>query len=81
MRDKPAEKNKKTKKKEMLWMTLKYNYHSSNVSSCIKNCDNYFRFLWVNVGHCKGSAFQLLSRYNTSNIIYNYTINMILIAS
>ena len=57
-------------------MTLKYNYHSSNVSSCIKSCDNYFWFLWANVG-----AFQLLSRYNSSNVIYSYTINMIFTAS
>ena len=57
-------------------MTLKYNYHSSNVSSCIKNCDNYFWFLWANVG-----AFQLLSRYNSSNVVYSYTINMIFTAS
>ena len=44
MKDKPAEKS-------MLCMTLKYNDHSSDISSCKNNFDNYIWFLWVNVGY------------------------------
>ena len=60
------------------WESLQY------LTLHIKNCDDYFWFFWVIVGHCGllwAIAFQMQSRYNTNNMIYNDTINTILTAS